>query len=153
MTLDSQFRIKDLGEVNYFLRLQFGKVAEGLVVHQQKFSQELLALYSMEDVVPVSTPLPHNLKLLLLIDNPLNDPTLYRQLIGKLNFLFHTRPYIAFTVQHLSHFNKTPCQQHYDVALHVLKYIKGTVNQGLFFNKLSNIEAYCDSDWAACPIT
>lgn len=70
-------------------------------------------------------------------------------------FLVHTRPYIAFTVQLLSQFNKNPCQQHYDAALHVLKYIKGTNNQGLFFNKTSNfnIEAYCDSGWAACPIT
>lgn len=155
MTLDSQFHIKDLGEVNYFLRLQFNNVAEGLVVHQHKFAQELFALYSMEDVVTVSSPLPHTLKFLPLIDNPLNDPTMYKQLIGKLNFLVHTRLDITFTIQHLSQFNKTLCQQHYDSTLHVLKYIKGTINQGLFFNKSSNfnIEAYCDSDWRAYPIT
>lgn len=85
----------------------------------------------------------------------LPDPTVYRQLIGKLNFLVHTRPDLAFAVQLLSQFNQQPCQAHYDAAIHVLKYIKGSLHQGLLFNKTQDfkLEAFCDSDWAACPLT
>nr|KAJ0216961.1 hypothetical protein LSAT_V11C300121740 [Lactuca sativa] len=109
----------------------------------------------MVDVASVQMPLPYKLKLNPLMEKPLSDPTLYRQLIGKLNFLLHTRPDTAFAVQYLSQFNQTPYQTHFDVALHVLKYLKGTVSQGIFFNNkpVYNIEAYCDSDWASCPFT
>lgn len=36
--------------------------------------------------------------------------------------------------------------------MHTLKYINNDLNQGLFFNKdYFNLQALCDSDWAACP--
>ncbi|XP_023736704.1 uncharacterized mitochondrial protein AtMg00810-like [Lactuca sativa] len=126
-----------------------------MVVHQTKFINQLLASYDMLDSTPKLTPLPLNLKLLPIMNDPLPDATVYRQLVGKLNFLLHTRPDLAFTIQYLIQFNKSPCQEHYQVALHVLQYLKGTVNQALHFNNIPSyqIEAYCDSDWAACPIT
>ena len=153
--LDDQFKIKDLGYINLFLGLEFNETNGGMVVNQDKFILDLLQAYSMTDCNPVSAPLPSNLKLFPKMDNPLKEATSYRQLIGKLNFLLHTRPDLSFTVQYLSQFNQTPCEAHYDAALHVLKYLKGTASQGIFLNDkpLYNIEAYCDSDWAACPIT
>lgn len=47
--------------------------------------------------------------------------------------MVHTRPDIAFSIQYLSQFNQKPSQFHYDAALHVLRYLKGTLNKGLFF--------------------
>ncbi|KAM1043999.1 hypothetical protein ACFX14_035108 [Malus domestica] len=42
-----------------------------------------------------------------------------------------------------------------EVALRVLRYLKGTPGQGLFFSSQNKIvlRAYCDSDWAGCPMT
>ncbi|KAL4592495.1 hypothetical protein LXL04_005493 [Taraxacum kok-saghyz] len=64
-------------------------------------------------------------------------------------------PDLSFTIQFLSQFNKKPCHEHYDAALHVLRYLNCTINHGLLFNKDQsfNVEAFCDSDWAACPLT
>ena len=126
-----------------------------MVVHQQEFIRELLNLYSLVDCEPAQMPLPVNVHLHSPDGVPLSDPTPYRQLIGKSNFLVHTRPDISFTVQHLSQFNQSPTQMHYDAALHVLKYLKGTITQGLFFNNQPTfeLEAFYDSDWAACPTT
>lgn len=55
----------------------------------------------------------------------------------------------------MSQFNQQPSQDHFDVVMRILHYLKGTLHQGLFFNNIQNykLEAYCDSDWAACPIT
>lgn len=40
-------------------------------------------------------------------------------------------------------------------ALHVVRYLKGTTSLGLLYSASSPfiLEAYCDSDWASCPIT
>ncbi|KAL7614129.1 hypothetical protein Lser_V15G07686 [Lactuca serriola] len=125
------------------------------MVHQTKFINELLASYDMLDFTPKSTSVPLNLKLLPVMSDPLPDATVYRQLVGKLNFLLHTRPDLAFTIRYLSQLNKILCQEHYQVALHFLQYLKGTIDQALYFNNKHSyqIEAYCDYDWAACPAT
>lgn len=89
------------------------------------------------------------------MEHPLSGPTIYRQLIGKLNFLVNTRPDLSFSVQHLSQFNQNPSQAHYDVVIHALMYIKGTHMQGILLNNSPSLklEAFYDSDWVACPIT
>ena len=109
----------------------------------------------MENCDSISAPLPPNLHLQKDMDKPLVDPSVYRQLVGKLNFLIHTRPDLAFSIQFLSQFSQNPCDAQYSAALHVLKYLKGTTSQGIFLNNKPEfgLEAYCDSDWAACPIT
>lgn len=133
--LDAQFRIKDLGTIKFFLGLEFTRNSNGMIVHQSKFIWELLSHYSIDDNITVSTPLPNKTKLQLNVGVPLDDPTTYRQLIGKLNFLVHTRPDLTYSIQYLTQFNQHPTQDHYEVALHVLKYLKSSKVQGLFFNK------------------
>lgn len=101
------------------------------------------------------SPLDLNIKLIHGQGTPLDDPSLYMQLVGKLNFLTHTRPDLSFCVQHLSQFMSDLRQPHWEAALHVLRYIKNDPSQGLFFSNdpSFSIERYCDADWASCPHT
>lgn len=50
---------------------------------------------------------------------------------------------------------QSPRQDHYDAAIRVLRYVKGHPGQGLFLPDDSDLQlyAYCDSDWASCPIS
>lgn len=73
-------------------------------------------------------------------------------MVGKLNFLTHTRPDLSYTVQCLSQFLQSPKVSHYQVLLHTLHYVASTAGQGIILqasDKLT-LQAYSDSDWGAC---
>lgn len=48
-----------------------------------------------------------------------------------------------------------PDQEQWDAALHVLRYIKGTLGWGLFLRADFDLKlrAFYDSNWASSPIT
>ncbi|CAL2245487.1 unnamed protein product [Prunus armeniaca] len=85
----------------------------------------------------------------------LADPAKYRRLVDRLIYLTITRPDITYAVQVLSRFMHEPRKPHMEAALRILKYLKNTPGQGLFFPAQNNLKlsAYCDSDWAGCPTT
>ncbi|CAM8999786.1 unnamed protein product [Rhodiola kirilowii] len=85
----------------------------------------------------------------------LNYSTVYRRLVGKLIYLTVTRPDLAYSVHVLSQFMSKPNTDHMDAAHRVLRYIKAAPTQGLFFSSDPELilQAYCDADRAACPLT
>ena len=74
-------------------------------------------------------------------------------MVGKLNFLNNTRPDLCFTVQTLSQFLQHPRTSHLQALLHTLAYIQGTSTQGILLSGADHLrlQAFSDSDWAACP--
>ncbi|XP_019263601.1 PREDICTED: uncharacterized protein LOC109241328 [Nicotiana attenuata] len=86
---------------------------------------------------------------------PISDPSLYRRLVGKLNFLQNTRPDISFSVQHLSQFLQKPQVPHMMAALHVLRYlINDPAHSVLHSSSLDfSLLAYYDSDCASCVVS
>ena len=75
--------------------------------------------------------------------------------MGKLLYLNVTRPDMSYAVQQLSQFLYAPRTPRYAAALHVLKYLKGTLNHGLFYasNNSLLLRAYNDADWGTCVYT
>nr|XP_016496310.1 PREDICTED: uncharacterized mitochondrial protein AtMg00810-like [Nicotiana tabacum] len=124
----------------------------GVILHQRKFITDLLREFNCDFVSAVVSPLELCVKLKSDDGELLSKPDTYRSLVGKLNFLTHTRPDLCFAVQHLSQFLKCPRMPHMNAVLHILKYLKGTPHVGGFLNNSSDFSvlAYCDSDWAAC---
>ncbi|XP_028769508.1 uncharacterized protein LOC114726966 [Neltuma alba] len=89
------------------------------------------------------------------LDPFLQNPSVYRRLIGRLSYLTMTRPDICFVVQTLSQFMSAPWKSHMEAATRVVRYLKGSPGMGIFLaaTNRTNLECYVDSDWAACHDT
>jgi len=151
--LHDRFKIKDLGILHYFLGLEILYKADGILISQRKFVLDLLKEYDCSPYTSFTSPLDPNVKLQATDGNLLPDPTYYRKLIGKLNFLTNTRLDIAYSVQHLSQFMQSPREPHLKAAFHLLRYLKRDPTLGIFMSNVPcyTIRAFCDSDWASCP--
>ncbi|GMJ12590.1 hypothetical protein HRI_004928200 [Hibiscus trionum] len=163
--LHQNFKMKDLGELKFFLGLEIMRSKEGILVNQRKYALELIEESGVGGAKPALTPLEQNLKLTSTeydkvchsgdSDELLIDKSIFQRLIGRLIYLTHTRPDITFVVHHLSQFMQQPKKTHLDSALRIVKYVKKNPGQGILLPSDSNyeLEAFCDSDWASCPIT
>lgn len=71
------------------------------------------------------------------------------------SYLGITRPDLSYSVQHLSQFFHTPRVPHLRAALHVLKYLKGTLDEGIWYsaNSGAHLSAYSDGDWSSCQFS
>jgi len=153
--LHSTFKIKNLGELKYFLGIEVARSKKGIHLCQRKYALDILEETGMLGSKPCSTPFLSDTKSLYKTENYLSNPSSYRRLIGKLLYLTNTRPDLCFSVNLLSQFMQSPTNYHYRALQHILRYIKSSLSQGLFFAADSplQIKAFSDSDWATCPIT
>nr|XP_016437170.1 PREDICTED: uncharacterized mitochondrial protein AtMg00810-like [Nicotiana tabacum] len=151
--LHNQFKIKDLDKLHYFLGLEMLYKDDGVLISQRKFTTDILKEYDCLGYSAVSSPLESSIKLRAEEGTLLSDPSYYRKLVGKLNFLTNTRLDIAYSVQYLSQFMQAPREPHLKAAIHVLRYLKNDPTLGIFLSNDPSykVTAYCDSNWAACP--
>jgi hypothetical protein len=100
--LASEFEMKDLGLMHYFLGLEVWQSPERIFLNQGKYAVEILKRFDMLECKSMNTPMETKLKLLVDTSSKLIDATLYRQIIGSLMYLTNTRPDIYFAVNTLS---------------------------------------------------
>ncbi|CAI8606732.1 unnamed protein product [Vicia faba] len=104
---------------------------------------------------PAPTPLEQNHRLSLATGPLLSNPKKYRRLVGRLIYLCFTRPELSYCVHILSQFMHEPRTDHWEVALRVVRFLKGNPGQGIFLSQQCDLQlhGWCDSDWASCPLT
>ncbi|XP_028949214.1 uncharacterized mitochondrial protein AtMg00810-like [Malus domestica] len=150
--LTKEFDLKDLGSLHYFLGIQITRTAEGLFLSRVKYVTDLLKKTEMLESKPCATPcLPYN-RLLKDDGEPFNNPTLYRSIVGALQYLVFTRPDIAFSVHQVCQFMQSPMTSHYLAVKRILRYLKETMTHGIRYTKGSlTLRSFSDADWAGDP--
>ncbi|XP_057529764.1 uncharacterized mitochondrial protein AtMg00810-like [Amaranthus tricolor] len=135
--------------------MEICKTSAGIILTQHKFTKELLQFSGLDLSKRATTPLPTSFKLHSDVGDPYFDPAFYRSLVGKLNFLTHSRPDLTFVVQTLSQSMQDPKVPHMQALHHTLRYIAGSIGQGILLKAGERISliGYSDSDWATCPTT
>ncbi|KAK9924142.1 hypothetical protein M0R45_032529 [Rubus argutus] len=148
--LSTEFEMKDLGQLKYFLGIEVARSKRGISLSQRKYVLDLLAETGMLDCKPIETPIEMNHRLGIYPDQVLTDKGRYQRLVGRLIYLSHTRPDIAYAVSVVSQFMHCPSEEHMDAVFRILRYLKMAPGRGLLFGKNDELEVigYTDADWA-----
>jgi hypothetical protein len=150
--LTTEFDITDLGSLHYFLGIQITHTSTGLFLSQSKYVEDLLLKSEMVDAKPCDTPcLPYH-RLLKEDGEPYPNPTVYRSIVGALQYLTFIRPDIAFSVHQVCQFMQNPMVSHFTAVKRILRYLKGTLHVGISYTKGDlQLKAFSDTDWAGDP--
>ncbi|XP_058202763.1 uncharacterized mitochondrial protein AtMg00810-like [Rhododendron vialii] len=147
--LCSVFDSRRLGELGFFLGMEINRTNNILYLSQSRYATDLLSKFNMVSCKPCSTPLPSNSKLSQHDGDLLDDPTIYRSMVGGLQYLTLSRPDIAFAVNQVCQFMQHPKTSHLQVVKRIYRYIKGTIEHGLSFHYSSDntLRAFSNADW------
>ena len=115
--LTDEFEIKDMGMLRYILGMEIARNRSGIFVSQRKYVLDLLKETGLLGCKPVDTPVDPNLKLGNQYSSSHVDKGRYQRLVGKLIYLAHTRPDIAFAVSMASQFMHDPYKEHLDAVI------------------------------------
>ncbi|XP_024029987.1 uncharacterized protein LOC112094104 [Morus notabilis] len=151
--LHGQFKFKDLGHLKFFLGLEIARSSAGLVLSQRYYALQLLEDSGYLACKPAAEPMDAKIQLCADEGSPLSDASQYRRWIGRLLYLTITCPDITFVVHKLSQFLTKPREPYLQAVHHLLRYIKASPGQGLFYYANSSIQlkAFSDADWSSCP--
>jgi len=132
--LDQHFKIKNLGDLTYFLGFEVARNSSKIHLSQRKYTIDLLHEMDIQDCAHMPTPMAHTSRISTTKGTPLNDEeaSTYCKLIGRLIYLTNTRPDIAFSVHNLSRFVSAPTNNHHQAFFRILKYLKGNLGSGIF---------------------
>nr|GEX74189.1 retrovirus-related Pol polyprotein from transposon TNT 1-94 [Tanacetum cinerariifolium] len=150
--MSSKFQMSMMGQMSFFLGLQVSQSPGGIFINQSKFALEILKKFGMDSCDSVDTPMVDRLKLDKdLLGIPV-DQTHFRSMVGSLMYLTASRPDLVFAVCMCARYQAKPTKKHLEALKRVFRYLKGTINWGLWYPKdtAMALTAYANADHAGC---
>ena len=141
--------MKDLGKTRYCLGLQIEYFSNGIFVHQSTYTEKVLKRFYMNKAHSLNSPMI--VRSLEVDKDPFrpkeeNEKLLgpevpYLSEIGALMYLANCiRPDIAFSVNLLARYSSAPTLRHWNEVKHLLRYLRGTSDIGIFYSKVPKPE-------------
>ena len=160
--LKKEFDMKDLGKTRYCLGLQIEYCLNGVLIHQSSYTEKVLKLFYMDKSHPLSSPMV--VRSLEETKDPFrpkeeNEELLgpevpYLSEIGALMYLAnYTRPDTTFSGNILARYSSAPAKRHWNGIKHILRYLRGTSDMGLFYSKAMEPQllGYADEGYLSDP--
>ncbi|GKA52355.1 retrovirus-related pol polyprotein from transposon TNT 1-94 [Tanacetum coccineum] len=131
------------------------KKPKGIFINQSKYALESLKKYGFDSCDLVDTPIVEKSKLDEDKEGKAVDPSHYRGMIGTLLYLTASRPDLQFAICMCAWYQARPTEKHLHAVKRIFRYLRGTVNRGLWYSKDSSIAliAFADADHAGCQDT
>ncbi|RVW75990.1 Retrovirus-related Pol polyprotein from transposon RE1 [Vitis vinifera] len=133
--LSREFEMKDIGHLKYFFGIEVSRSSEGIFLSQIKYVLDLLQETGMSGCQPVNTPIKEGLKLCVKPNQVSTDNGRYQRLVGRLMYLAHTRPNLAYALSVVSQYMHNPGEQHMNAVMRILRYLKNVPGKGILFTK------------------
>ena len=159
------FEMHDLGVCKRFLNIRITRGEDWYMLDQSEYAKNIVKKFSSfmgKSSKNKETPLPTNVQDLLAEQRELTEEQKqwvesfpYRGIIGAvLHLAIHTRPDLAYAVGLLARFSTSPTYATCRLAIHLLKYLRGTVDKGIRFSGSEfDLHVFSDSDWAGDRMT
>ena len=147
-----EFEMSHMGELTFFLGLQVKQLDNGIFISQEKYARDLVNKYGMTTSSGKPTPMGTN-EALNKEDMSVDvDQKLYRGMIGSLLYITASRPDIMHSVCLCARYQSKPKETHLKAVKRILRYVKHTLDYGLFYPKNDSFDliSYCDADYAGC---
>nr|GEW18482.1 retrovirus-related Pol polyprotein from transposon TNT 1-94 [Tanacetum cinerariifolium] len=151
----SNFKMSMMGKISFFLGLQISQSPKGIFINQSKYAFESLKKYGFESCDPVDTLMVEKSKLDEDKEGKAVDPSHYRGMIGTLLYLTASGPDLQFAICMCARYQARPTEKHAHAVKRIFRYLRGTVNRGLWYPKDSSVAltAFADADHACCQDT
>nr|CCA27160.1 putative polyprotein [Albugo laibachii Nc14] len=152
----NRFKMKDLGNARFVLGIEvnYEREARKLKINQESSIRRMAERFNQEKAKSVTNPcLQGQFLSKMEQEDPRTENRPYRSLVGSVLYISTgTQPDIAFSVCQLSRHLEKPSEEHWNAAIHVLRYLKTTASNGIIYQGRKNwmqASAYSDADWAA----
>lgn len=123
--------MSDLGPPHHFLGINVTSTTAGLFLSQEQYALQILDRAGMLNCKPIPTPVDMHAKLPADASPLFHDPSLYRSLVGALQYITLTRPDLSYGVQQCCLFMHAPRDSHFQLLKRILRYLRGTTHLGL----------------------
>ncbi len=140
--MKQKFEMKDLGELRYFLGIGVIQSLKGIWLLQRQYALNKLSKYGMMGCKPISIPLEQNVKLSADEGDLVEDTIMYKCIVGSSIYMTITRPYLSYIVGMVNQFMQTLRKPHLDTVRRILRYIKHTLQCGIFYEAKSQLQVH-----------
>lgn len=119
--IESHVLLKGLGDLSYFLGFEIKRDDTSMFITQKKCIHDLLLKFNMENASTCPTPMVVGKPFIANDGEPMQNPTLFRSLIGALQHVTNSRPDIVFSVNKLSRYLNILTLNHWQAAKRILR--------------------------------
>nr|GFC66151.1 uncharacterized mitochondrial protein AtMg00810-like [Tanacetum cinerariifolium] len=153
--MPSKFKISMMGKMTFFLGLQISQSPRRIFINQSNYALEIIKKYGLLSSDLVDTPMSNKSKLDKDLQGKLVDPIHYHGMVGSLMYLQSSRPDHVFAVCMCVRYQAKPTENHLHAVKQIFRYLKGTIDMGLWYLKdyCITLTAYADADHIGCQDT